>query len=48
MEIVLVDYIFKFIISLGLFVFMYGVLFNYLIKKLIVVNFNFVMVSVKV
>ncbi|GEA62690.1 7-cyano-7-deazaguanine/7-aminomethyl-7-deazaguanine transporter [Vibrio comitans] len=33
-EIALVDYVFKLVISLGLFVPMYGVLLNYLIRKL--------------
>jgi uncharacterized integral membrane protein (TIGR00697 family) len=37
-EIALVDYGFKLVISLGLFVPMYGVLLNYLIKKLTSVN----------
>ncbi len=37
-EIALVDYSFKLIISLGLFVPVYGVLLNYLVKKLTVVN----------
>lgn len=37
-EIALVDYGFKLVISLGLFVPMYGVLLNYLIKKLTNVN----------
>ncbi|MCK6265512.1 7-cyano-7-deazaguanine/7-aminomethyl-7-deazaguanine transporter [Vibrio sp. ZSDE26] len=40
-EIALVDYGFKLIISLGLFVPMYGVLLNYLIKKLTSVNPDF-------
>ncbi|MGC9402290.1 7-cyano-7-deazaguanine/7-aminomethyl-7-deazaguanine transporter [Vibrio genomosp. F10] len=40
-EIALVDYGFKLIISLGLFVPMYGVLLNYLIKKLTTVNPDF-------
>lgn len=40
-EIALVDYSFKLIISLGLFVPMYGVLLNYLIRKLTAVNPNF-------
>ncbi|MGF1698314.1 7-cyano-7-deazaguanine/7-aminomethyl-7-deazaguanine transporter [Vibrio kyushuensis] len=40
-EIALVDYGFKLIISLGLFVPMYGVLLNYLIKKLTAVNPDF-------
>lgn len=47
MEIALVDYTFKLIISLGLFVPMYGVLLNYLIKKLTAVNPNFAMASAK-
>lgn len=46
-EIALVDYTFKLIISLGLFVPMYGVLLNYLIKKLTAVNPNFAMASAK-
>ncbi|MDG3086701.1 7-cyano-7-deazaguanine/7-aminomethyl-7-deazaguanine transporter [Vibrio hannami] len=37
-EIALVDYGFKLVISLGLFVPMYGVLLNYLVKKLTAVN----------
>lgn len=37
-EIALVDYSFKLIISLGLFVPMYGVLLNYLVRKLTSVN----------
>ncbi|GLO62321.1 hypothetical protein MACH09_28290 [Vibrio sp. MACH09] len=37
-EIALVDYGFKLVISLGLFVPMYGVLLNYLIKKLTSIN----------
>ncbi|MGF1876822.1 7-cyano-7-deazaguanine/7-aminomethyl-7-deazaguanine transporter [Photobacterium frigidiphilum] len=37
-EIALVDYTFKLIISLGLFVPVYGVLLNYLIKRLTTVN----------
>ena len=40
-EIALVDYSFKLIISLGLFVPMYGVLLNYLVKKITAVNPNF-------
>ena len=40
-EIALVDYGFKLIISLGLFVPMYGVLLNYLVKKITAVNPNF-------
>ncbi|CAM2893655.1 7-cyano-7-deazaguanine/7-aminomethyl-7-deazaguanine transporter [Vibrio ordalii] len=40
-EIALVDYGFKLVISLGLFVPMYGVLLNYLIRKLTVVNPDF-------
>lgn len=39
-EIALVDYSFKLIISLGLFVPIYGVLLNYLVTKLTVVNEN--------
>lgn len=41
MEIALVDYGFKLLISLGLFVPMYGVLLNYLIGKLTAVNPDF-------
>ncbi|ANS83909.1 7-cyano-7-deazaguanine/7-aminomethyl-7-deazaguanine transporter [Vibrio scophthalmi] len=41
MEIALVDYSFKLVISLGLFVPMYGVLLNYLVKKLTSVNPEF-------
>lgn len=37
-EIALVDYGFKLVISLGLFVPMYGVLLNFLVKKLTSVN----------
>ncbi|MGR5169214.1 7-cyano-7-deazaguanine/7-aminomethyl-7-deazaguanine transporter [Vibrio astriarenae] len=37
-EIALVDYVFKIVISLGLFVPMYGVLLNYLTKKLTTVD----------
>ncbi|MDN2482369.1 7-cyano-7-deazaguanine/7-aminomethyl-7-deazaguanine transporter [Vibrio agarivorans] len=37
-EIALVDYVFKIVISLGLFVPMYGVLLNYLTKKLTTVE----------
>ena len=40
-EIALVDYGFKLIISLGLFVPMYGLLLNYLVKKLTAVNPSF-------
>lgn len=40
-EIALVDYGFKLIISLGLFVPMYGVLLSYLVKKLTAVNPEF-------
>ncbi|PWI31762.1 7-cyano-7-deazaguanine/7-aminomethyl-7-deazaguanine transporter [Vibrio albus] len=46
-EIALVDYSFKLIISLGLFVPMYGVLLNYLVKKLTAVNPQFQMSGVK-
>ncbi len=42
-EIALVDYSFKLLISLGLFVPMYGVLLNYLIRKLTAVNPSFTM-----
>ncbi len=37
-EIALVDYGFKLVISLGLFVPLYGVLLNYLVKKLTIIN----------
>ncbi|MCA2016307.1 7-cyano-7-deazaguanine/7-aminomethyl-7-deazaguanine transporter [Vibrio tritonius] len=40
-EIATVDYSFKLIISLGLFVPLYGVLLNYLIRKLTTINPNF-------
>jgi uncharacterized PurR-regulated membrane protein YhhQ (DUF165 family) len=40
-EIALVDYGFKLIISLGLFVPMYGVLLNYIVRKLTAVNPDF-------
>ena len=40
-EIALVDYGFKLVISLGLFVPMYGVLLNFLIRKLTAANPNF-------
>ncbi|WCE29658.1 7-cyano-7-deazaguanine/7-aminomethyl-7-deazaguanine transporter [Vibrio sp. SCSIO 43137] len=46
-EIALVDYGFKLVISLGLFVPMYGVLLNYLIKKLTNVNPDLELASVK-
>ncbi|PNH92630.1 7-cyano-7-deazaguanine/7-aminomethyl-7-deazaguanine transporter [Vibrio diazotrophicus] len=46
-EIALVDYGFKLVISLGLFVPMYGVLLNYLIRKLTTVNPSFTAVDVK-
>jgi len=46
-EIALVDYGFKLVISLGLFVPMYGVLLNYLIGKLTTVNPNFTAADVK-
>ncbi|PNH88643.1 hypothetical protein C1M56_09815 [Vibrio diazotrophicus] len=46
-EIALVDYGFKLVISLGLFVPMYGVLLNYLIGKLTSVNPNFTAVGAK-
>ncbi len=46
-EIALVDYGFKLVISLGLFVPMYGVLLNYLIRKLTTVNPNFTAADVK-
>lgn len=41
MEIAVVDYCFKLVISLGLFVPMYGVLLNFLVKKLTAVNPEF-------
>lgn len=37
-EIALVDYAFKLVISLGLFVPMYGVLLNYIIRRITQVN----------
>lgn len=46
-EIALVDYSFKLIISLGLFVPMYGVLLNYLIRKMTAVNEPLQMVNTK-
>ncbi|MCF7363178.1 hypothetical protein C1N32_12390 [Vibrio diazotrophicus] len=46
-EIALVDYGFKLVISLGLFVPMYGVLLNYLIRKLTTVNPSFTAVDAK-
>ncbi len=46
-EIALVDYGFKLVISLGLFVPMYGVLLNYLINKLTTVNPSFTAADVK-
>ncbi|WP_165310048.1 7-cyano-7-deazaguanine/7-aminomethyl-7-deazaguanine transporter [Vibrio ziniensis] len=46
-EIALVDYGFKLVISLGLFVPMYGVLLNYLIGKLTTVNPNFTAIDAK-
>lgn len=46
-EIALVDYGFKLVISLGLFVPMYGVLLNYLIRKLTTVNPSFTAVDIK-
>jgi uncharacterized integral membrane protein (TIGR00697 family) len=39
-EIALVDYGFKLVISLGLFVPMYGVLLNFLVKRLTLINHN--------
>ncbi|USD65346.1 7-cyano-7-deazaguanine/7-aminomethyl-7-deazaguanine transporter [Vibrio sp. SCSIO 43136] len=45
-EIALVDYGFKLVISLGLFVPMYGVLLNYLVKKLTVVDSELTMTGV--
>ena len=47
-EIALVDYGFKLIISLGLFVPMYGVLLNFLVKKLTANDTEFKMSGVKV
>lgn len=44
-EIALVDFTFKLIISLGLFVPMYGVLLNYLAKKLTQIQPNFSLVN---
>lgn len=44
-EIALVDYGFKIVISLGLFVPMYGVLLNYLVRKLTAVNPEFKVVG---
>ena len=46
-EIALVDYGFKLVISLGLFVPMYGVLLNYLVKKLTAVNPELTITGVK-
>lgn len=46
-EIALVDYGFKLVISLGLFVPMYGVVLNYLVKKLTAVNPNLNVAGVK-
>ncbi len=46
-EIAMVDYGVKLVISLGLFVPMYGVLLNYLIRKLTTVNPNFTTADVK-
>ena len=46
-EIALVDYGFKLVISLGLFVPMYGVLLNFLVKKLTVVNSGIHVAGVK-
>ncbi|MFV0447401.1 MAG: 7-cyano-7-deazaguanine/7-aminomethyl-7-deazaguanine transporter [Vibrio sp.] len=46
-EIATVDYGFKLVISLGLFVPMYGVLLNYLIRKLTTVNPSFTAMDVK-
>jgi queuosine precursor transporter len=45
-EIASVDYSFKLIISLGLFVPMYGMLLSYLVKKLTAVNPEFKMVGI--
>ncbi len=46
-EIALVDYGFKLVISLGLFVPMYGVLLNYLVKKLTTLNPDLKVASAK-
>lgn len=46
-QIALVDYGFKLVISLGLFVPMYGVLLNYLIRKLTTVNPSFTTADIK-
>lgn len=46
-EIALVDFGFKLVISLGLFVPMYGVLLNYLVKKLTSTNPDFKVVGVQ-
>lgn len=46
-EIALVDYGFKLVISLGLFVPMYGVMLNYLVKKITLVNPEFTITGVK-
>ena len=46
-EIALVDYGFKLVISLGLFVPLYGMLLNYLVKKLTAVNSDFNIAGVK-
>ncbi|MDW6002667.1 7-cyano-7-deazaguanine/7-aminomethyl-7-deazaguanine transporter [Vibrio mangrovi] len=45
-EIAMVDYGFKLVISLGLFVPMYGMLLNYLVKKLTAINPEFTVVGV--
>lgn len=45
-EIAMVDFGFKILISLGLFVPMYGVFLNYLVKKLTAINPNFNLVGV--
>ncbi|MCY9846116.1 7-cyano-7-deazaguanine/7-aminomethyl-7-deazaguanine transporter [Vibrio caribbeanicus] len=47
-EIALVDYGFKLLISLGLFVPMYGVLLNYLVRKLTAVNPDFTLAQNKI
>ncbi|ASA55993.1 7-cyano-7-deazaguanine/7-aminomethyl-7-deazaguanine transporter [Vibrio gazogenes] len=46
-EIALVDYGFKLVISLGLFVPMYGVLLNYLVSRITAINPNFSLTSAK-
>ncbi|MDW6091596.1 7-cyano-7-deazaguanine/7-aminomethyl-7-deazaguanine transporter [Vibrio rhizosphaerae] len=46
-EIAMVDYGFKLVISLGLFVPMYGVLLNYLVNRITAINPDFSLTSVK-